>query len=144
MNAGSSRSHCVVYLVVERVYPDGRKEFGKLCLVVSWQPAPACLVSLPNTSFCCAASTFLTSCALHSCALHDMYTVHRRNRCGPLPSVAPPAPPNPFHPALAAALQDLAGSERQDKTGAAGTTLAEGSQINKSLRCVGGSSSTLL
>ncbi|KAL4452306.1 hypothetical protein ABPG75_007968 [Micractinium tetrahymenae] len=33
MNAGSSRSHCVVYLVVERSYPDGRTEFGKLCLV---------------------------------------------------------------------------------------------------------------
>lgn len=31
-------------------------------------------------------------------------------------------------------LQDLAGSERQDKTGAVGQTAVEGSQINKSLR----------
>lgn len=34
MNAGSSRSHCVVCLGVERAFPDGRSEFGKLCLVV--------------------------------------------------------------------------------------------------------------
>lgn len=34
MNAGSSRSHCVVYLIVERAFADGRIECGKLCLVV--------------------------------------------------------------------------------------------------------------
>ena len=39
MNAGSSRSHCVVYLVVERAFPDGRTEFGKLCLVVGGSAA---------------------------------------------------------------------------------------------------------
>ncbi|KAK9806816.1 hypothetical protein WJX72_003710 [[Myrmecia] bisecta] len=34
MNAGSSRSHCIVYLMVEKVYEeDGRVEHGKLCLV---------------------------------------------------------------------------------------------------------------
>lgn len=35
MNAGSSRSHCVIYVVVEKAHADGRVEFGKLCLVVS-------------------------------------------------------------------------------------------------------------
>lgn len=35
MNAGSSRSHCVIYVVVEKAHVDGRVEFGKLCLVVS-------------------------------------------------------------------------------------------------------------
>jgi hypothetical protein len=34
-------------------------------------------------------------------------------------------------------LQDLAGSERQDKTGAVGVTASEGSQINKSLSALG-------
>ena len=34
MNAESSRSHCVVYLLVQRANPDGRTEWGKLCLVV--------------------------------------------------------------------------------------------------------------
>lgn len=34
MNAGSSRSHCVIYVVVEKAHGDGRVEFGKLCLVV--------------------------------------------------------------------------------------------------------------
>lgn len=33
--------------------------------------------------------------------------------------------------------QDLAGSERQDKTGAVGLTAAEGSQINRSLSALG-------
>ncbi|PRW56939.1 kinesin [Chlorella sorokiniana] len=33
MNAGSSRSHCVIYVVVEKAHADGRVEFGKLCLV---------------------------------------------------------------------------------------------------------------
>ena len=31
--AGSSRSHCVVYLMVEKSHPDGKLEYGKLCLV---------------------------------------------------------------------------------------------------------------
>ena len=31
--AGSSRSHCVVYLMVEKAFPDGRLEYGKLSLV---------------------------------------------------------------------------------------------------------------
>lgn len=34
MNAGSSRSHCVVYLLCEKQFPDGRLEYGKLALVV--------------------------------------------------------------------------------------------------------------
>ncbi|GAB4818979.1 hypothetical protein N2152v2_006025 [Parachlorella kessleri] len=33
MNAGSSRSHCVVYLLCEKAFPDGRVEYGKLALV---------------------------------------------------------------------------------------------------------------
>lgn len=37
---------------------------------------------------------------------------------------------------LALSLPALPGSERQTKTGAAGVTLAEGSQINKSLSCL--------
>lgn len=46
------------------------------------------------------------------------------------------------HPALSRmplwiAAQDLAGSERQDKTGAVGLTAAEGSQINRSLSALG-------
>ena len=36
-----------------------------------------------------------------------------------------------------ALLQDLAGSERQDKTQAVGQIAAEGSQINKSLSALG-------
>ena len=31
--AGSSRSHCVVYLMVAKSFPDGKVEYGKLCLV---------------------------------------------------------------------------------------------------------------
>ena len=31
--AGSSRSHCVVYLMAEKAFPDGRLEYGKLSLV---------------------------------------------------------------------------------------------------------------
>ena len=31
--AGSSRSHCVVYLMVEKSYSDGKLEYGKLSLV---------------------------------------------------------------------------------------------------------------
>lgn len=38
---------------------------------------------------------------------------------------------------LSSCLQDLAGSERQDKTQAVGQTAAEGSQINKSLSALG-------
>ncbi len=34
MNAGSSRSHCIIYVIVEKAHADGRVEFGKLCLVV--------------------------------------------------------------------------------------------------------------
>ena len=30
---GSSRSHCVVYLMVEKSFSDGKLEYGKLCLV---------------------------------------------------------------------------------------------------------------
>ena len=30
---GSSRSHCVVYLMVEKSYSDGKLEYGKLSLV---------------------------------------------------------------------------------------------------------------
>ncbi|KAI7845148.1 hypothetical protein COHA_001193 [Chlorella ohadii] len=33
MNAGSSRSHCIIYVIVEKAHADGRVEFGKLCLV---------------------------------------------------------------------------------------------------------------
>lgn len=36
MNEASSRSHCMVILGVERVFPDGRMQSSKLCLVVSW------------------------------------------------------------------------------------------------------------
>lgn len=36
MNEGSSRSHCVVRLHVERVGADGAMHQGKLCLVVRW------------------------------------------------------------------------------------------------------------
>jgi hypothetical protein len=36
MNEGSSRSHCVVRLHVERVGTDGAMHQGKLCLVVRW------------------------------------------------------------------------------------------------------------
>jgi hypothetical protein len=39
MNAGSSRSHCVVYLLVSKAFPDGRVELGKLALVVSGHSA---------------------------------------------------------------------------------------------------------
>ena len=34
MNAGSSRSHCIVYILCEKAFPDGRVEYGKLALVV--------------------------------------------------------------------------------------------------------------
>ena len=42
MNAGSSRSHCVVYLLCEKAFPDGRVEYGKLALVVSGEAIRAC------------------------------------------------------------------------------------------------------
>lgn len=103
MNAGSSRSHCVVTLVVERHYPDGRAEFGKLCLVVRCAAALYAVLLAAGTA--CAAT-------------------------GPSPPAAAPQ----RRPCVPARLQDLAGSERKDKTGAVGTTAAEGSQINKSLR----------
>lgn len=115
MNAGSSRSHCVIYVVVEKAHGDGRVEFGKLCLVVgaaghagglcwNWWDAIARVHVSPAT-FCKLCSP-RTNCS-HGSSLSSL-----RNRC----------------------LQDLAGSERQDKTGAVGQTATEGNLINKSLR----------
>ena len=105
MNAGSSRSHCVVTLVVEKAYADGGRAASKLCLVVSlcWLAAFAAWL-LHGMSL---ASVFSLSCPGHV-----------------LQTTSAELPP---------AWQDLAGSERQDKTGAVGQTLTEGSLINKSL-----------
>lgn len=33
MNEGSSRSHCIVTVTVERTHPDGTVQMGKLCMV---------------------------------------------------------------------------------------------------------------
>ena len=40
--AGSSRSHCVVYLMVEKRFQDARLEYGKLCLVRPWHSPLSC------------------------------------------------------------------------------------------------------
>lgn len=113
MNAGSSRSHCVVYLLVEKSFPDGRVEFGKLALVVR-----GCSARLAGCSSCRSAHDVSSLRAMAASCRASV--LHALTRC--LPGMH---------------AQDLAGSERQEKTGAQGLTATEGVLINKSLSCLG-------
>jgi hypothetical protein len=130
MNAGSSRSHCVVYLIVERAFADGRIECGKLCLVVR--------VEGDRREWCVREDVW----GPHPCTQLP-HLQAGSVQCG-RDFLAPSKPNIPCHlptatclPACWVRVQDLAGSERQDKTAAVGLTAVEGSQINKSLSALG-------
>ena len=113
MNATSSRSHCIVTVAVEKACPDGSCISGKLRMV----DLAGRWVQMDMRAVCtCGAHKCQHAVGQRSHGWLDVAGIRVQNE---LPAA---------HTAVAASL-----SERQDKTGAAGQTLTEGSLINMSL-----------